>query len=260
MLKFAANLRWLFTEVPMLERYAASAAAGFKGVETAFPFEFPAAKVAQLLADNGLTMVQMVSPFDWDKGERGIAALPGRQEEFRKSLRFAVEYGLQIGRPMIHVMPGNIDAGMNREECMAIFVENMAWAADLAKAEGTTLTLEPCCAFSVPHLLYHRVGEAASVIKTLNRDNVRICFDTFHIQVEEGALTHKLHENYPYIGHVQIANSPNRNEPGTGELCMPFFFEQLEKLGWDRWIGCEYKPPGRTEDSLAWGRAYGLGR
>lgn len=258
MLKFDPNLRWLFTEVPMLDRYEAAARAGFKGVEVAFPYEYPAAEIAKRLKDNALTLVQILSPFDWDGGERGIAALPGKEEAFRASIRTAVEYAAQVGKPMIHVMPGNISAELDRGRCMSVFLENLAWAADLAGQEDITLILEPCCSARFPQFFYKRLDQGISVIKTLGRDNVKLCFDTFHVQMEEGAITPRLHEAFPYIGHIQVGNVPGRHEPGTGEIYFPYLFEQLEKLGWDRWIGCEYTPSGPTLDTLRWGKPYGI--
>ncbi|HEY8608395.1 MAG TPA: TIM barrel protein [Noviherbaspirillum sp.] len=258
MLKFDPNLRWLFTELPMLDRYAAAARAGFKGVEVAFPYEYPAAQIARLLEDNGLTLVQILSPFDWDGGERGMGALPGRESAFRDSIHAAVEYSAQVGRPMIHVMPGNIDASLDRAACMDLFKENIAWAAGIAAQEGITLILEPCCAARFPDFLYHRLDEGISVIKAVGRDNVKLCFDTYHVQTEEGAITARLREAFPYLGHIQIGNVPVRNEPGNGEIHFPYLFDQLEQLGWDRWVGCEFTPSGATLDCLEWGRPFGI--
>ena len=159
MLKFDPNLRWLFTELPMLERYEAAAAAGFQGVEVAFPYEYPAAEISARLHGNGLQMVQILSPFDWDAGERGLAALPGRQSAFRASFHTALDYAVQVGKPMIHVMPGNMTPDLDRKACMDIFLENLGWAADLARAAGITLILEPCCRARFPQFLYHRIDE-----------------------------------------------------------------------------------------------------
>jgi hydroxypyruvate isomerase len=259
MLRFDPNLRWLFTEVPdMLDRFAAAARAGFQGVEVAFPYSYPAAEIARRLDDNGLTLVQVLSPFDWDGGERGMAALPGREQDFRASMHSAVEYAAQVGKPMIHVMPGNIGPELDRERCMAVFLENIAWASDMSAREGITLILEPCCEARFPQFLYHRLDEGIAVVKALGRDNVKLCFDTFHVQMEEGAITQHLQDAFPYLGHIQIGNVPGRHEPGTGEIHFPFLFAQIEKLGWDRWIGCEYTPSGPTLDTLSWGAPYGI--
>jgi hydroxypyruvate isomerase len=258
MLRFDPNLRWLFTEVPMLERYEAAAAAGFQGVEVAFPYEYSAIEIAARLQGNGLQLVQILSPFDWDAGERGLAALPGRQEDFKASIRTAVNYAVQVGRPMIHVMPGNMSPEMNRRQCMDLFLANIAWAADLAQPAGLTLILEPCCRSRFPQFLYHRIDEGVEVVKTLGRDNVKLCFDTFHIQMEEGSIAARLKTAWPHIGHIQVGNVPGRHEPGTGEIHFPYLLGLIEELGWDRWIGCEYTPSGHTLDTLGWGANYGL--
>ncbi|MES2384312.1 MAG: TIM barrel protein [Pseudomonadota bacterium] len=258
MLKFDPNLRWLFTEVPMLERYAAAAAAGFQGVEVAFPYDQPAKEIAARLQGNGLQLVQILSPFDWDGGERGMAALPGREEAFRASIHTAVDYAVQVGKPMIHVMPGNMTPELDRRRCMDLFLGNIGWAADLAKTAGITLILEPCCRARFPQFLYHRIDEGVEVVEALGRDNVKLCFDTFHIQMEEGAIADRLQAAWPHIGHIQVGNVPGRHEPGTGEIHFLYLLALIEKLGWDRWIGCEYTPSGHTLDTLGWGKPYGL--
>ncbi len=258
MLRFDPNLRWLFTEVPMSERYAAAAAAGFRGVEVAFPYDVPARELAARLSDNGLTLVQILSPFDWDGGERGLAALPGREAAFRSSIESALGYAVQVGRPNIHVMPGNIGPELDRDRCREVFVENLIWAADQAKAAGVTLILEPCCRARVPQFLYHRLEEGIRVIEDVGRSNVKLCFDTFHVQTEEGSIADRLQAAWPHIGHIQVGNVPGRHEPGTGEIHFPYLFALIEKLGWDGWIGCEYTPSGPTLDTLGWGAPYGI--
>ncbi len=258
MLRFDPNLRWLFTEVPMSERYAAAAAAGFRGVEVAFPYDVPARELAARLSDNGLTLVQILSPFDWDGGERGLAALPGREAAFRSSIESALGYAVQVGRPNIHVMPGNIGPELDRDRCREVFVENLIWAADQAKAAGVTLILEPCCRARFPQFLYHRLEEGIRVIEDVGRSNVKLCFDTFHVQTEEGSIADRLQAAWPHIGHIQVGNVPGRHEPGTGEIHFPYLFALIEKLGWDGWIGCEYTPSGPTLDTLGWGAPYGI--
>ncbi|MDT4822274.1 hydroxypyruvate isomerase family protein [Achromobacter agilis] len=259
MLRFDPNLRWMFTELPMLQRYGAAARAGFKGVEVAFPYEYPARQIADLLGEHGLTLVQVLTPCDWAAGERGIAALPGREADFRRSVESAVQYAVQVGGPMIHAMAGNIPTGMDRAQCRDVFLENIAYAAALTGSEGLTLILEPCCRARFPDYFYNRIDEGLSCIEAIGKPNVKLCFDTYHVQMEEGNLTETLRRAYPHVGHVQIGNVPGRHEPGTGEIHFPWFFEQLEALGWDRWIGCEYEPSGLTTDTLQWGTPYGIG-
>jgi hydroxypyruvate isomerase len=259
MLRFDPNLRWLFTELPMLERYAAAAAAGFRGAEVAFPYEEPARELGRRLDDLGMTLVQILSPFDWDAGLRGIAALPGREPEFRGSIARAIDYALEVGKPMIQVMSGNVESGMQRERCMDVFETNLAYAADLARSESITIIIEPCCAARLPHYLYKRIDEGVRVIERVGRDNVKLCFDTFHVLMEEGAITPRLESAWAHVGHIQIGNVPERHEPGTGEIHFPYLFSQVERLGWRGWIGCEYTPSGPTVDTLGWGMPYGIG-
>ncbi|WP_399697690.1 hydroxypyruvate isomerase family protein [Xenophilus sp.] len=258
MIRFDPNLRWLFTEYPMLERYEAAAKAGFKGVEVAFPYEYPAREIAARLEGNGLTLVQILSPFDWDRGERGYAALPGFESKFRDSIRTAIHYASQVGGPMIHVMPGNLAAGMDRSRCMALFKDNIAWAADQAAAAGLSLILEPCCRARFPDFLYHRIDEGVEVVRSIGRDNVKLCFDTFHVQTEEGGMADRLRMAWPYIGHIQVGDVPGRHEPGTGEIRFPYLFGLIEEMGWNGWIGCEYAPSAHTLETLGWAAPYGI--
>jgi len=258
MLRFDPNLRWLFTELPMLDRYEAAARAGFKGVEVAFPYEYPARDIARRLNDNGLTLVQILTPFDWEAGERGIASHPDRVADFRKSVEIAIEYAVQVGKPLVHAMAGNLDSTMDRKRCHDTFVENIAFAASLAKRENITIILEPCCRARFPDYFYHRLDEGVQVIKQVGMPNVKLCYDTFHVQMEEGALTPRLKEVFPYVGHMQVGNVPGRHEPGTGEIHFPYLFQQIEALGWKGWIGCEYSPSGKTLETLDWAAPFGI--
>lgn len=256
MLRFDPNLRWLFTELPMWDRYAAAARAGFSGVEVAFPYEYPARKLAALLKENELTLVQILAPVDWEGGSRGIAALPEKKDECRRSVETAIEYATGVGRPMVHVLAGNLAPQHDRAECMETFKQNLAHAADLAAPEGITIIIEPVCHARFPSYLYSRLEEGVAIIDELGRPNIKLCFDTYHVQMEEGALTQRLREVYPYIGHMQIGNTPGRNEPGVGELDLGYFFRTVEELGWDRWIGCEYAPSTTTLQSIDWHRRF----
>jgi hydroxypyruvate isomerase len=260
LLRIEPNLRWLFTELPMLDRYEAAARAGFRGVEVAFPYEYPAREIAKRLDDNGLMLVQILTPCDWEAGERGIAALPDRAGAFRDSVKTALDYAVQVGRPMVHAMAGNIPAGVDRQRCLDVFVENIAFAAAEAEEAGVTIILEPCCRARFPDYLYRRLDEGVEVIKQVGKPNVKLCFDTFHVQSEEGSVTDRLKAVYPYIGHMQVGDVPGRHEPGSGELNFPFILRQIEALGWQGWIGCEYSPSTTTNETLGWARPYGIGR
>lgn len=259
MLKFDPNLRWLFTELPMIDRYAAAARAGFRGVESAFPYDIPARELSKRLIDLDLKLVQVLSPFDWNGGERGIAALPGREADYRDSVERALAYSAEVGRPNVHIMAGNVPAAVDRRECLDLFIRNIAWAAERASNLGITLILEPCAKARFPQFLYHRVEEGIDVIQAVGRDNVKLCFDTFHVQTEQGAIAERLQECWPHVGHIQVGDVPGRHEPGTGEIRFEFLFDLIESLRWDGWIGCEYTPSGPTVDRLGWARAYGVG-
>jgi len=236
----------------MAERYAAAAAAGFRGIEVAFPYDTPAKELAARLGDNDLQLVQILSPFAWDEGERGMAALPGREEAFRASIHHAVDYAAQVGRPMIHVMPGNMTPELDRSRCLDLFIENIAWAADVARPAGITLILEPCCRARFPQFLYHRIEEGVQVVQQVGRDNVKLCFDTFHVQMEEGAIADRLQATWPHIGHIQIGNVPGRHEPGTGEINYPNIVRTLVANKFGGWMAMEFRPLG---DPLASVRA-----
>jgi hydroxypyruvate isomerase len=152
-----------------------------------------------------------------------------------------------------------MNPGLDRVRCMDLFLDNMAWAADHAAQAGVVLILEPCCRARFPDFLYHRIDEGVKVCELLGRANVKLCFDTFHIQMEEGSITERMQAAWQHIGHIQIGNVPGRHEPGTGEIYFPHLFAQIEKLGWSEWIGCEYTPSGPTLDTLGWGAPYGIG-
>ncbi len=258
MLRFDPNLRWLFTELPMHERYEAAAKAGFKGVEVAFPYETPAAEIAARLQGNGLELVQILTPLDWAGGERGIAVLPDRVADFRESVRVAVDYAVATGCKRVHPLPGNVPAGMDRQRCYDTMIGNLEFAAAHAAQAGITVIIEPVCRARFPDFIFKRMEEGVEVIRKVGRDNLKLCFDTFHVQMEEGAVSDKLEQYFPWIGHMQIGNTPGRNEPGTGELHFPFLFEQIERLGWTGWIGCEFTPSGHTLDCLDWAAPFGV--
>jgi len=260
MLRFDANLRWLFTELPMIDRYEAAASAGFGGVEVAFPYEFPVRDIARLLDTNNLKLVQLLVPFDWDSGLRGIAALPERVSEYRNSLLRTLEYAAQVGEPFVNVLAGTVITGANREEYMETFLSNLAFSADEASKVGLNILIEPCSQARFPNFLFSTLDKGVEIIKKVGRSNIKLCFDTYHVALQEvGPLLPKLHSVLPWLGHIQIGNVPGRNEPGMGEIHFPFLFNEIEKLGWGGWIGCEYTPSADTMQTLSWGTPYGVG-
>jgi hydroxypyruvate isomerase len=258
MLKFDANLRWLFNEWPMRERYARAAECGFKGVEVAFPYEYPLPEARALLKDNGLALVQVLTPSDWARGEIGIGCHPGREAEFRASVDLAMEYAVALECPLIHATAGLVPKDVPRRQAYDVFHANLAYAADQARPHGIDIIIEPVCRQRFTGFLMTRIDEGLGIIEAVGRDNVKLCFDFFHVYMEEGAVSEKLALAWPHIGHVQVGDPPLRNQPGTGEIGNDYLLGLLEQKVWDRWIGCEYKPSGHTLDSFGWAERYGL--
>lgn len=251
--KFAANLTLMFTEVPMLERFAAARDAGFNGVEFLFPYEFQPADLATRLTDNGLTQALFnLPPGDWVAGERGIAALPGREDDFRASLDTALPYAEALGCKTLHVMAGIIPDGVAREAMFETFVANLALAADAFAELGITAVLEPLNSRDVPGYFQPRARDAAEVIAAVGRPNVRLQFDFYHVQIMDGDLAKNFDAFADITGHIQIAGVPERHEPDVGEVNYPYLFEKIDAAGYDGWVGCEYNPRTTTTDGLGW--------
>jgi hydroxypyruvate isomerase len=232
--KFAANLTMMFNEVPFPERFAAAARAGFEAVEFLFPYEHRAADVARWLKENGLfNALFNMPPGDWLAGERGLASLPGREEEFRASVATALEYARALGAPGLHVMAGRLPEGADRGAHRALYVENLRYAARALAPHGITALIEA---------IREEVGEP----------NLKVQMDFYHVQIVEGDIATKLRKYVEHVGHIQIAGVPSRNEPDDGEVNYRYLFRLLDELGYAGWVGCEYRPRGRTEDGLGW--------
>jgi len=259
MTKLAANLTMLFNEVPFLERFEAAANAGFEAVEFLFPYPYEARELAQHLQDNKLELVLHNLPAgNWEAGERGIACHPGRVEEFREGVRTAIGYAKQLKVKQLNCLVGIVPAGVNLALAHQTTVANLKYAADALKAEGIRLLIEPINTFDIPGFFLSRTSQAARVIEETGSDNLFIQYDVYHMQRMEGELAATIKANLPLIKHVQLADNPGRNEPGTGEINYRFLFGHLEALGYDGWIGCEYKPRTNTVEGLAWRAAHGL--
>ncbi|MCB5906533.1 hydroxypyruvate isomerase family protein [Streptomyces pinistramenti] len=257
-IRFAANLKWLFTEVPFEARFDAAAEAGFRAVEIAAPYVLPAAKVRRLLDDAGLRAVLINSPGgSASSPERnGSACIPQLRDTFRAGFDRAWEYADILGSPVIHVMAGIRPDGTDRDTAFAQYVENIAWAADRCKGSGLRLVLETINQRDAPGFLLTSQEQAADVIRTIGADHIELLFDIYHCQVGQGDVTTRLTALLPLIGHIQVADPPTRTEPGTGELAWDFLFGQLRRLGYDGWIGCEYRPATTTLDGLHWRRRH----
>lgn len=253
MLKFAANLSMMFTEVTMLERFAAAKASGFTGVEFLFPYEFQPDELAGRLHDNGLIQALFnLPPGDWSAGERGIAALPGRENEFRDSVEVALSYAEALGCKTLHVMAGVTPEGTTHAQMFDTLVENLMLAADSFAQAGITAVLEPLNSQDVPGYFLSRAADAALVIESVKRDNVRLQFDFYHAQIMGGDLARTYESHADLVGHIQIAGVPDRHEPDIGEINYPYIFNLINRLGYKDWIGCEYKPRTTTASGLSW--------
>ena len=251
--RFAANLSMLFTEVPFLDRFERAARAGFNSVEFLFPYAFATADIKNRLEANRLTIVLHNLPAgDWDAGERGIACLPDRVAEFRAGVAQAVEVGSALGVPQINCLAGKAPPGADDALLRLTFVENLRFAAAELKKAGIKLLIEPINNFDIPGFWLNKTDKAVGIIDEVASDNLFLQYDVYHAQRYEGELAATLHKHLARIAHIQVADNPGRNEPGTGEINYGFLFAHLDRIGYKGWIGCEYKPATTTEAGLAW--------
>jgi hydroxypyruvate isomerase len=253
--RFAANLSMLYSEHAFLERFAAAARDGFKAVEYLFPYAWNPAELSQRLADHGLQQVLFnAPPGAWETGERGLACLPGRAEEFRAGMMRALDYAAALECPRVHVMAGIAPAGTDRHALQATYVANLAWAAEQAAASGVDVLIEPINTRDMPGYFLNRQDEAHAIVAELRAPNLKVQMDLYHLQIVEGDVAMKLRHYLPggKVGHLQIAGVPMRHEPDTGELNHAYLFKLIDELGYDGWIGCEYRPAGTTSAGLGW--------
>ena len=251
--KFAANLSMMFNEVPFPERFAAAAKAGFKGVEFLFPYDYTPAEVAGWLKENKLENALFnLPPGDFAGGERGIASLPGREQEFRDGVAKAIDYALALGTPKVHCMAGLFPAGADRAKHRAVYVENVRYAAQEMAKHGRMLVIEPINPRDIPGYFINTQAEGHAICKEIGLPNLKVQMDFYHCQIVEGDLTMTFKNNFVGIGHVQIASVPTRTEPDQGEINYRHIFKLLDEMGYDGWVGCEYRPRGRTEEGLGW--------
>jgi hydroxypyruvate isomerase len=251
--KFCANLSMLFTELPFLERFEAAARADFQAVEFLFPYAFSTADIKQRLDDNGLTLVLHNLPAgNWDAGERGLACDPDRTDEFRAGVAQAIEYAQALGVRQLNCLAGKAPAGITAEALRDTFIHNVAYAAASLKSANLRLLIEPINTFDIPGFYLSRTDQAVSILDAVGADNAFVQYDIYHAQRMEGELAATLQKHIQRIGHIQLADNPGRNEPGTGEINYPFLFAHLDRIGFEGWIGCEYKPATTTEAGLGW--------
>lgn len=251
--RFAANLSMLYPQHSFLDRFSAAAADGFDAVEYLFPYEYNPAVLKQRLEDNGLIQVLFnAPPGDWAAGERGIATLPGRQSEFREGFDRALEYAVVLGNSKIHVMAGLLASEAERPRHHGVYLENLAYATAQAAKVGVVVLLEPINTRDMPGFFLNRQDQAQAICREVGAHNLRVQFDCYHCQIVEGDLASKLRRDFNGIGHIQIAGVPDRHEPDLGEVNYPFLFELMDELGYDGWVGCEYRPRGDTSAGLQW--------
>ncbi len=251
--RFAANLTMLFTEFPFLDRFERAARAGFRGVEFLFPYAFQAGDIRARLEQFDLQLVLHNLPAgNWDAGERGIACHPDRASEFREGVELAVEYAKALGVPQLNCLVGKKPAGIPDDVLRETLVENLHHAAQRLKAENIRLLVEPINQYDIPGFYLSRTDQALALIEEVGGDNLFLQYDIYHAQRTEGELAETLRRHVKRIAHVQIADNPGRNEPGTGEINFPFLFGHLARSGYAGWIGCEYKPAVSTELGLGW--------
>jgi hydroxypyruvate isomerase len=253
-LRFDANLKWLFTEVPFEERFDAAAAAGFTAVEYASPYEYDAATLKKRLDDAGLLQVLINTPMG-EAGtptRSGLACIPGLVGEYREGVERGLEYATALGSGFLHIVGGIVPDDVSRERAFALYVANIAWAAERAKGTGVRLLLEAQNKRDAPNFVLESQAQAAAVVEAVGQEHVGLLLDFYHAQIDEGDLIRGYLRFQQQILHIQVADPPSRNEPGTGEIGWPAVFRTVAESGYDGWIGCEYRPATETVAGLGW--------
>jgi hydroxypyruvate isomerase len=252
--KFAANISMMYQEHAFLDRFAAAAKDGFRAVEFLFPYDYPAEKIRKALTDNGLALALCnAPPGDWQAGERGLAALPERKDEFRQSVEKALAYATVLGNKHLHVMAGL--ATSEDHVARRTYVENLAYAAREAARVGVTVVIEPINPRDMPGYFLNRQADGHAIREEVG-ENLLVQMDLYHCQIVEGDLAVKLRTYIGGVGHIQVAGVPDRQEPDRGEVNYPYLFQLIDELGYSGWIGCEYRPRAQTSAGLSWLRPY----
>jgi hydroxypyruvate isomerase len=258
--RFAANLSLMYTEHAFVDRFAAAAADGFRTVEYLFPYAFARDELASRLAEHGLRQVLFnAPPGDWDAGERGLACLPGREDEFRRGfIEQALPYARALHCPRVHVMAGLVPAGRERAALGATYVANLAWAAAQAAPAGIDVLIEPINTRDIPGFFLNRQDHAHEIVLEVGAANLKVQMDLYHCQIVEGDLAMKIRHYLPTgrVGHFQVAGVPERHEPDAGELNFEYLFALIDELGYRGQIGCEYRPRAGTSTGLGWFQRY----
>jgi 2-dehydrotetronate isomerase len=258
--KFAANLTMMFNEVPFLDRFAAAADAGFQGVEYLFPYDHAPEEISKRLQQHGLVNVMFnMPPGDFGRGERGITCVPGREEEFRAGVDKAISYALALGVTRVHAMAGLAPASASPDCLREAYYGNLSYAAEKLAPHGITLLMEAINPRDMPGFYLNTQAQSFAALQAVGMPNVKMQLDFYHTQIVEGDLETKLRKYAPHWGHMQLASVPKRNEPDSGEVNYPYLFRVVDEIGYEGWIGCEYRPAGKTVDGLGWFRAAAAG-
>ena len=255
--KLAANLSMMFNEVDFMDRFGAAAGEGFKGVEYLFPYDYDKDELRSALDRHGLVQVLHNLPAgDWDSGERGIACLPDRVGEFQDGVGRAIEYATTLGCGQVNCLAGVAPLEVPSEALHEVFVSNLAFAAGELEQAGITLLIEAINTRDIPGFFLQTTSQALAIVDDVGSENLKLQYDIYHMQIMEGDLTPTIEANLSMIQHMQLADNPGRNEPGTGEINYPFLFDAIDKMGYEGWIGCEYKPRTTTTEGLQWADPY----
>jgi hydroxypyruvate isomerase len=255
--RLCANLSFFYSDLPFLDRFAAAARSGFKGVEYLFPYDFSKEEIASRLQQHKLTQVLHNLPAgDWAGGERGIGCHPDRVGEFQDGVGKAIAYATALGCKQVNCLAGLAPAGVAPERMRTTFVANLKFAAMKLKASGIRLLIEPINTRDIPGFYLTHSRQALELIAEVGSDNLFLQYDIYHMQIMEGDLARTMEKNLALIPHMQLADNPGRNEPGTGEINYPFLFDHLDRIGYTGWIGCEYKPKTTTDAGLGWAASY----
>ena len=255
--KFNANLSMMFGEVDFLERFGAAAKAGFRGVEFLFPYAYDKNQVAEIAARHKLEIILFnVPPGDWNAGDRGMACDPARTAEFQDSVGKAIEYALTLNCKQIHCMAGLLPRGVNADKMREAYIANLQFAGKELAKHGLKLLIEAINERDIPGFYLNTSRQAFDIMHYANVPNLSFQYDIYHMQIMEGDLAPTIEKNLSRIGHMQLADTPGRHEPGTGEINYPFLFQHIDRIGYAGWIGCEYRPATTTEAGLGWVKPY----
>jgi len=252
-LKFAANLTMLFTEYDFLKRFEKAHENKFKAVEYLFPYAYESSELKKLLDEYNLIQALHNLPAgDWENGERGIACNPDKMQDFKDGVHIAIEYAKKLDCNKLNCLIGIPDGNFSDQDIENCILENLKFASSVLEKENIQLLIEPVNTIDIPGFYLNTTKQAKNLLNKVNSNNLFIQYDIYHMQIMEGNLSLTIKENLDLIKHIQIADHPGRNEPGTGEINYSFLFSYLKSLNYDGYIGCEYNPETNTEEGLKW--------